>query len=305
VIMKIFVIGTPKSYTSSTVIYLSKKYNFEIPFNHKEGGYFLDKELIDKLSNKNIVDGTQWYLYEQNFIKNLELLDDYLLIVSYNDIVIQYEKFFSMLNNFSRYTNLRQSVLDGEDETFNSTFDHEKNQSIILNILDYEKKIKRKTTDFEILNFFLHGNSNFFQSRISQQKIQFIIDGKIDQFLLTELKQLKNNDWQHFNILPQLMISWIYNWLKEKNACANLKIITYLSSDDLKNKIDEIMYEKQIPSIAEIDFPYVSPTLNHLKQINKESSTPKKHQFKLTATLAAKLKQIERENNNYFGLNID
>ena len=131
-------------------------------------------------------------------------------------------------------------------------------ESLREDLISYENFIERKATNFELINFFFHGVSKNYYTDISQKKISYVLQGNIDQFFMTEMRQMKTDDWSHFNILPQLMVSWIYNWLNKHNLSDRVHIISFKDSAQLKVKIDEFMKIHNVDKLVDIEIPYFS-----------------------------------------------
>lgn len=243
----LFNLATQKSFTSSSCNYIAANYCFRLIDEIKESHFLNANEKKKLKKNINYIDGSQGYIYNKNFIDNLgKLKSPYKIIITINSIYDQYERLFNMYyeqvslkDNF----NLEKIFLNSNlNENFNEIRFHSSFKNIKLfnqakkDLKKYKIFVNRDITDLEV-TFFIKNEYHVLFNNVSKEKIKLLIYGDIKKYLQFEIKQLRSNNWLGINILPNLLVPYIYNWLLENKINKKLiSVIKFQDSLELKKK---------------------------------------------------------------------
>ena len=262
-------LGMPKSFTSSTSVYLKENYNLDFPNSNgaKEEESLLRPNFKIKHCKGDIVDATQSYLFQDDFFKNFYSINrkKYILI-QHQDVKKQYERMFNMHFQSANYKfNLANKFMDGEDIPKEVKENYETNKE---NLKKYREFVARDVTDGEILHFFYKYRTDFQFKEATKIKMELLINGDIDRFFQHEIRQIRRLDFNNFSLLPLVMLPWVLDWLKKNNAHKISTVIKFEDADELVKKIDRFMLRIGKAKSSNGNFPYVSP-FSHLRDDRK------------------------------------
>lgn len=283
--------GMKKSFTSSTSDYIKNSYDFGFIDGRKESEFLLKTDACMTDLKGKFVDGTQSYLYQDNFKRfNFVNINKSILII-HNDIRKQYERVFNMhYQSSDNKFRLAEKFMKGDGvpkHVVESPFYERRKETL----LEYREFVGREVTDGEIIHFFYKISDHFFFKEDTRKKIELIINGDINRFFQMEIKQLRTLDFENFCILPFVLVPWVKDWIDKNVARDVTSILTFTDVHQLTEKLDNFMESLGLPKTNTYEFPYVRPQSKH-----RNNKTV--HLSDGAANILYKLEQTFKENMN-------